>query len=220
MSLKGKGYWIWKIPNCENGDPNAIAGVAEAAGLTHLLIKIADGTNSYNIDSTGVDLVPPVIAAARNKSLACWGWQYVYGYDPIGEANKAIQRITQLGLDGYVVDAEAEYKQPGKATAATTFMNQLRASLPNFPIALSSYRYPSYHPQFPWVEFLTQCDLNMPQVYWELNHNPGNSLFAASMNSRPWSPSGQSSRLGRPINPAPGRSHRLMQSSFCRRPAR
>ena len=50
MSLKGKGYWIWKIPSCENGDANAIANVAAAAGLTHLLIKIADGTNSYNID--------------------------------------------------------------------------------------------------------------------------------------------------------------------------
>jgi len=202
MSLKGKGYWIWKIPSCENGDANAIANVAAAAGLTHLLIKIADGTNSYNIDSTGVDLVPPVIAAAHKKSIVCWGWQYVYGYDPIGEANKAIQRITQLGLDGYVIDAEAEYKQPGKSTAATTFMNQLRASLPNLPIALSSYRYPSYHPQFPWTAFLEKCDLNMPQVYWELNHNPGEQLirsvneFQSLVPFRPIVPAGAAYKSG------------------------
>ena len=61
MTLRGKGYYIWKIPNCENGDPAAIANVAAQAGLSHVLIKIADGVGSYNVDlTTGVDLVPPV----------------------------------------------------------------------------------------------------------------------------------------------------------------
>jgi hypothetical protein len=81
-----------------------------------------------------------------------------------------------LHLDGYVIDAEAEYKQPGRDAAARQFMSALRKSLPNFPIALSSYRYPSYHPQIPWKEFLEKCDYNMPQVYWMQNHNPGEQL--------------------------------------------
>ena len=43
-------------------------------------------------------------------------------------------------------------------------------------MALSSYRYPSYHPQLPWAAFLEGCDLAMPQVYWEQAHNPAQQL--------------------------------------------
>ncbi len=65
-----------------------------------------------------------------------------------------------------------EYKQPGKETAARTFMTELRNGLPTTPIALCSYRFPSLHMQFPWKAFLEKCDYNMPQVYWQEAHNP------------------------------------------------
>ena len=55
-------------------------------------------------------------------------------------------------------------------------MDRLRAAYPSLPMALCSYRFPSYHPQFPWTEFLSRCDLNMPQVYWLLAHNPAEQL--------------------------------------------
>lgn len=178
MTLEGKGFYIWQIRRCEGGDANAIADEAELAGLTHCLIKIADGTNPYNIDSnTGSDLVPPVSSALTSRGIQVWGWHYVYGYDPLGEADIAIQRIQTLGLDGYAVDVEAPYKQPGRDEAARQFLGRLRASLPTFPMALSSYRYPTYHPQIPWVEFLEKVDINMPQVYWVESHNPGEQLI-------------------------------------------
>ncbi len=36
MTLYGKGYFIWKIPWCDEGDPEAIAATASAAGLSHM----------------------------------------------------------------------------------------------------------------------------------------------------------------------------------------
>ena len=48
MDLQGKGFFTWKLPNCENGDPKKVADQAVAAGLTHLVIKVADGTGAYN----------------------------------------------------------------------------------------------------------------------------------------------------------------------------
>ena len=48
--LEGKGFYIWKIHNCEGGDPWAITRKAQEARLTHLLIKIADGPRAYNVD--------------------------------------------------------------------------------------------------------------------------------------------------------------------------
>jgi len=176
MTLQGKGWYIWQIPRCEGGAPSAIAGRAAAAGLTHVLLKVAERTYGFGFDKNGQDLIPPVADALRARGIQVWGWQYIYGDNPAGEANIAIQRAAQLRLDGYVVDAEVEFKQPGKSGAARTYMNTLRAGLPNTPIALSSFRYPSLHQQLPWGAFLEKCDYNMPQVYWEQSHNPDQQL--------------------------------------------
>jgi hypothetical protein len=177
MALTGKGFWIWKIKSCEGGNATAIANEAAAASLTHVPIKIADGPNQYNYDRIAkVDLIAPVRAALKLKNIQVWGWHYVYGADPIGEANIAIQQIQRLGLDGYIIDAEAEYEDTGMTNAARQFMNALRAALPSFPIALSSYRFPTLHRSLPWATFLEKCDYNMPQVYWEQAHNPVTQL--------------------------------------------
>jgi hypothetical protein len=95
-----------------------------------------------------------------------------------------------------VIDAEKEYKEPGKKESARKYMERLRAGLPDTPLALSSYRYPSLHPQIPWKEFLEVCDLNMPQVYWAWAHNAGDQLsrcvreFQALKPHRPVIPTG------------------------------
>ena len=193
MDLKGKGYFMWQIPKCDGGNPSAIAARASAARLSHVLIKIADGSNwIYNYDyQRKVDYIPPVAQALKQAGLKVWGWHYVRGDDPVGEARLAVQRTRALGLDGYVIDAEKEYKQPGKKVAAQRFMQELRAGLPNLPIGLSSYRYPQIHYQVPYTQFLERCDFAMPQVYFEFAHNPEEQLersvaqYAALRPARP-----------------------------------
>ena len=111
MTLQGKGMMIWMIPRAENGDAEAIANVAKAAGLSHVLIKIADGPYAFNVDkTTKVDLIPPVAKALKAKGIQVWGWHYVYAYSPLAEADQAIQRVNELQLDGYIIDAEREFK--------------------------------------------------------------------------------------------------------------
>lgn len=175
MELTGKGFFIWQIPFCEDGDVEKIADLAQEAQLSHVLIKIADTKYRYQIYE-GEDKAPPLVNALRKRDIAVWGWQYVKGDDPTGEADQAIRRVKQFNLDGFVIDAEVEYKKEGKNKAAARYMKRLRDSLPNTPIALSSYRYPSIHGQLPWREFLEGCDYNMPQVYWMLADNPGEQL--------------------------------------------
>lgn len=175
VNLKGKGFFMWKVASCEGGNPDAIATEAHRAGLSHVLIKIANGIYDYNYDATTKkDLVTPVANALHEKGIQVLGWHYVFGDLPHDEARAAIRQINKIPLDGYVIDAEAEYK--GKYSAASTFMYDLRAALPNYPIALSSYRYPKYHSDLPFSDFLKKSDLNMPQVYWEQAHNPGEQL--------------------------------------------
>ncbi len=194
MILQGKGFFTFILPECEGGDPAKILAAAQAAGLSHVLVKIADGVKSFGVNSSG-DFTAPVVQALRAAGIAVWGWHYVYGNNPSAEANIAIQRTQELGLDGYVVDAEEEYKQPGKQAAARQFMTAVRGAL-TVPIALSAYRFPNYHPELPWSTFLEFCDLHMPQVYWEQSHNAGSQLRESKRqcdalpNARPYIPTG------------------------------
>ncbi len=176
MTIEGKGMFVWRVRGCEDGKVQTIADMAQAAGFTHILLKVADGNFSYNIDvKTGEDLADALTKALKARNIKVYGWHYVYGYDPKAEAERAIQRVQGLGLDGYVIDAEMEYKDQPRA--ARIYMDRLRAGLgASTPIGLSSYRYPHLHPQLPWKEFLLKCDFNMPQVYWLKAHNPGDQL--------------------------------------------
>lgn len=197
MALQGKGSWIWKIPQCEGGNAQAIANVAKSSGFSHILIKIADSSYAYNVDkTTGKDLIPPVVDALRAKGIQVWGWHYVYGNNPSGEAAIAISQCKKYNLDGYVVDAEIEYQQTGREAVARSFMTALRKGIPNTPVALSTYRWPSYHRTFPYAAFLEKCDYNMPQVYWLKARNPVYDLtksyneFKAMSPYRPMIPTG------------------------------
>jgi len=203
MPLQGKGFFVWRIRDCENGDVNAIASLAAQANYSHLLIKIADGIALSNYDTLkNIDYVAPVAAALRAKGIQVWGWHYVYGNDPLREARLAAQRVAALNLNGYVVDAEIEYKQPGKAVAARSFMTELRKYLPSTPVALSTYRYPSYHMEFPFNAFLEKCDYTMPQVYYEQAHNQDAQLlrciqeYKTLVTPRPLIPTGPTYRAG------------------------
>lgn len=172
--LSGKGMYIWQLNAAEMGQAYQIARDAKAAGFSHVLVKIANGTYTFNVVN-GVDLAMLLAVEMKRVGIQVWGWHYVYGYDPVGEAAIAVKRVNELGLDGYVVDAEGEYKSSG-STRAREFMQRVRSGLGNLPIALSSYRYPSLHPEFPWGAFLEFVDINMPQVYWMQAHNPAAQL--------------------------------------------
>mgnify|MGYP001080204015 FL=1 len=197
MALEGKGMFIWKVPRVEGGNPKAVAAVAKGAGLTHVLLKIANGPHIYHGTWNDLtDYTTPLVNELRAQGIKVWGWHYVYGDDPVGEANVAIRRINQYNLDGYAIDAEAEYKKDGRKAAAKIFMSRLRSALPALDIALSSYRFPRWHPQLPWSEFLSGCTYNMPQVYWMKANNPAEQLtrcvqeFQAISPSRPIIPTG------------------------------
>ncbi|MBI3158574.1 MAG: nuclear transport factor 2 family protein [Chloroflexi bacterium] len=203
MTLIGKGAYIWKILDCENGNPGAIRAEAQKCGFSHVLIKVADGDRTYNYDKNRLlDMVAPVGRELRAAGIQVWGWQYIYGKEPLAEARKAIQRVKELSLDGFVVNAEIEFKASGMDVAARRYMQELRNALRNVPLALSTFRFPSYHPQFPYDAFLEYCDFNMPQVYWQGAHNPDAQLkraeteFAGRRFRRPLIPTGAAYAYG------------------------
>lgn len=170
--------YLWIISRVEGGNPDAIADLAKKAGLSHVLIKVADGSYPYNVDrDTKVDHVPAMVAALRQRGIQPWGWQYIYGRNALTEARMAVQRVKEFNLPGFVVNAEIEFKQSGMDVVAGKYMEELRRGLPDTSIGFSSFRYPNYHRPLPFETFLEYSDINMPQVYWVKSYNPAQQLL-------------------------------------------
>lgn len=174
--LKGKGLYIWQIEKCGSNNANTLAQRAKDAGLEHIIIKVADGENLFPIDDpTGSKeaLTAASIQAFREAGISVWGWSFIYGTnpDPVKQAQRFIQRLAFFKLDGAVINAEKLSNNPWSVANARkfrdTFINTIeRIGIPKSNIALSSYRYPSFHPDFPFDTFMQFCSIAMPQVYW------------------------------------------------------
>jgi len=166
----GKGIYIWNIRDAEDGSIDEIVGKSKVANFRHVLIKIANGTVGWNwID--GIDKAKELATKLKAEGIQPWGWHYVYGNDPIGEADTAKRRVEETGVVGYMIDAEGDYKN--KFTNADKFVNRLDL---NVPIGLGTYRYPSLHPELPWKEFMPVVEIMMPQIYWIKAHNPAEQV--------------------------------------------
>lgn len=195
MYLQGKGFFTYLLPECEGGDPISILSAAQASGLSHVIVKIADGAEAFGINASGIDLTAIVVRVLRAAGIAAWGWHSIHGIDPSAEAAIAIERTQALGLDGYVLKIMNENQNPGMESSARHFMESIRTALA-IPIALSSHRFPAYHPELPWSTFLEFCDLHMPLITWEFSHDAGAQVRESKRqcdalpNARPFIPTG------------------------------
>ena len=162
---RGKGWYIWVLKETLKGDPEALAKEAKKANVGHLIFHIHNGYLNEKQATGGMDLTQH-IKEAEDEGIECWGWGAVYRSSWSQGADRVIEAFKKYpSLVGYLLDAEAPIKgSPGEATA---LMKKLRQYLPDIPIGLSSYRFPKYHPELPWKEFRSQCDFDVPQVYWE-----------------------------------------------------
>ena len=155
----GKGIWIWRLSDVEGGNVSAIIERCKNVGIEWIAIKCGDGTQFWDWQCT-----PSQIIQFHNAGIKVLGWQYVYGDDPFGEASVANQ-ILDLGVDGFIIDAETEYE--GKPDNATAYLEKIRAEHPDSFIAYTTFPIIDYHTDFPYLEFGKYCDAVMPQDYWK-----------------------------------------------------
>jgi len=106
------------------------------------------------------------------------GWQWIYHTawsSALAEARAAKARVAQFGLDAFGIDAEASVKN--KPAEAQVYANELKGI--GVPVFLSTYRYPSLHPEINYKTYLSVCDYVSPQVYWASSTNAGAQLLRA-----------------------------------------
>lgn len=174
---EGKGCFIWDLRTCAGGSPIALASKAQEAGFSWVAVKVQDGTYQFQ-----PELVPGAIASLIGAGVEVWAWGYLYGRTTLGksiaqaEAARTVERCKALPVNGFIMDAESEYKTSGGADRARAYCTAVRSAMPDLTLGLCSYRFPTLHPQLPWSIFLSVSAFHMPQVYWEQAHNPGFQL--------------------------------------------
>ena len=169
---QGKGLYIWQVKRLLEtyGSLDRLVDQAVYLGLDWVAIKVAGGGWRYNIS---VDL-KSLFAKLRLRGIKPWGWHYIYPNFIPAQLNAAKKQIETLQPWGYILNAEKEFK--GNPAQAEILASKMREAFPKLGLGLTSYRYPEYHPSFPFKQFLQYMDFNQPQVYWQGAHNPAEQL--------------------------------------------
>jgi peptidoglycan hydrolase-like protein with peptidoglycan-binding domain len=187
-AFAGQGMWIWYMSASDGGNVGAIVAQAKAAGVSTLFVKSSDGSTNYWSQFSKL-----LVEELHAQGLKACAWQYVYGSNPVGEAELGA-RAAANGADCLVIDAESQYE--GLYGAAQTYIDTLRAKVgPAYPVGLASFPYVNYHPSFPYSVFLgpNGAQFNAPQMYW---HDIGTSVARVYVNTYE-----QNLVYGRPILP-------------------
>ncbi len=187
-AFAGQGMWIWYMSASDGGNVASIVAQAHAAEVGTVFVKSSDGSTNY-----WSQFSPQLVAELHAAGLKVCAWQYVYGTNPVGEAELGARAVAN-GADCLVIDAEVQYE--GKYGAAQQYIDTLRAKIgPTYPVGLASFPYVSYHPSFPYSVFLgpNGAQFNAPQMYW---HDIGTSVAQAFITTYE-----QNLIYGRPIVP-------------------
>lgn len=185
----GKGMFVWVLSRCAGGDMARLVQMCIDAGIKWISIKVANGTSVYKGSAAEFwqqqKLLDRLVPLAKAAGIGVHFWGYTYAQRPGKESGPIIEMIRKHRPLSYTINAEKEYKnQAGKQAAidhasAIRWAMQISSSddIPDIPIGLSSYRWPSVHPEFPWTEFAEFIDFHNPQVYWQGAENPGAQLI-------------------------------------------
>ncbi len=160
-TLGGKWAWVWNARRCEGGDTARISARLKSAGCEGAIVKAFDGPRWFEQGRSFKEIA----AELKAHGVAAGGWGYLYGNDPAGEAQRAIETAQYGGADLLVLDVETELK--GKPDAAEEICRRIREALgPDYPLYFSSFALARYHTKFPFAEFNRYCTGAAPQVYW------------------------------------------------------
>lgn len=181
---EGKGMFVWVLSRCAGGDMFRLVQMCIDAGLKWISIKVANGTTVYKGSLAEFwqqqKLLDEVVPIAKAAGIEVHFWGYTYAQRPGREVAPIIEMIAKHRPLSYTINAEKEYKTSAGKQAAIDHASGIRWAMsvsssddiPDIPIGLSSYRWPSVHPEFPWVEFARYIDFHNPQVYWQGADNP------------------------------------------------
>lgn len=161
----GKGVWIYQLPRTEKGNVKRIAKRAHDAGLDYILVKTHDGSRWQRGNSQKA--VQALIKECHKVHVKFYAWGYVYGNNPVGEANRAIQAL-KMGADGYIFNAEVHFRHKYHAAEveASKVRRWVNRNAPSKILGYSTFCRINKQGGIPYETFDRYSDVAMPQLYW------------------------------------------------------
>lgn len=153
----GRHGWVWYAS--QSGGVDGVIAQAKALGLDGVYVKIADGTNSW----VGVHITRDDVAAIQAAGLKCVGWVYAYGHSP-AEPSLHCEIALDLGVDGLIVDAEAELRD---SSNAERYARELMGVTPldDLPLAVAPLPIRRFHGGLAYDVWAELGYTLMPQAY-------------------------------------------------------
>ena len=205
-----------------------IVDLPSAAVMTRLLTNAQTiGAFAVVINTKNKLLNKATIDTFHRQNIKVYGWRWpairpqprsTTHYFALDEAQFVVDRFAD-GLDGYIVDPEADddanaanfWNNAALKPLAARFAAKIRTGCgPQFHFGITSgCSYPNRNsrPNIPWAEFLAVCDAGYPQSYWRadlgrvISINGGNPAAAIQKGVDAW---GRVVPTGKPIIPMAG----------------
>ena len=166
MSPVGLGIWVAYPGAVEGGDWGRRAErLAENPALQWIALR--SGGTHRAISSAELE---KWIALARGAGAKLLTWHYSYPADVDAQAEHVGSLLAE-GVDGHVIDAEAEWERALARRDTTADAQALGAAIRDIAgadhyIAHAPLAIMRYHSSFPYGAFAGFCDAVHPQAYW------------------------------------------------------
>lgn len=164
-----------------DGKIETIARWLLANGFQAIWPKVADGPYPFRWRPPftalpyAENLTAGMVEIFHSYGLLVLGWGFLYGKDPKGEATLAVSQVKNLGLDGYILDAEGMFDgQPTAEANAYTITRIIKDAIPDTPLAYCGFPRiwspktgGEWHPAKVVRAFMSACDAASPMTYWD-----------------------------------------------------
>lgn len=218
----GKGDWVYYMQYVTNHLGGNVPGVHDiptfmayekSQGMNYIIVKAADGGIDFNGGYSSPQFNSNLVYQAHAAGLQIFGYTRSFGTNVPAEIAMAA-KIYNLGADGFVLDAEAEWESSHLGANGPTLAIQLcsgiKAQFPAKFLGHAPLPIISYHTSFPYAQFGYYCDTVMPQDYWQdgglgalVNYSPSNMVTRMDSEWRSWQQSlrGQWTNAIKPLAP-------------------
>lgn len=169
-AIGGKGMWIWKFRQSEGGDASAIVERAQAAGLSHLWVRVGDSRDGFY----AADQLEALIPRAHAAGIYVLGWGFPYLHDPVSDAQWGAAAMAWEGpggarLDGFSPDLERSTEGVVMTERrARVYLGLLREAVGSRLLIGTIYRPTDrlWSSDYPYTAIAEYVDALAPMVYW------------------------------------------------------
>lgn len=160
------GIWIWDLSKLRTDYLDTLT----AAKCQRVYLKVLDDASREIFWSW--QCTPDIINKFRDRGIEVWGWGYIFDQrsstDVSGVVN-AVRRALGCGIQGFVFDVEQEVEiYSSTHPQLRDILKRSKEFIPSGNMGYTSFGAPKYHSNVPWQMLNELCDLQFPQIYFEL----------------------------------------------------